>query len=722
MDQPPDTPAGADFVALRKGQTVGRYELLGVLGQGGFGITYRALDRQLGREVAIKEYLPAALAVRQDGTTVMPRSPAEAEDFTWGRARFVEEGRTLARLQKSPAIVRVFDFLEFNGTAYIVMELVHGETLEHRLSRTGPLAAGAIERLLWPLLDGLARVHANGFLHRDIKPANILIDGEGDPTLIDFGASRAAIADRSSVLTAVFTPGYAAAEQVTSARQGPWTDIYALSATFYHAIRGRPPPNVFDRMADDRYEPLGLLQPAGFSRSLLQGIDAGLAVKASARPQTIADWKSILSRTVVGDSDVTVVLRSARTVSIAAPEVMQVSAPATRSALQRGLAAVSLVAVAAGAFLAWEARDGYREPLQTQSAKVGPLTDASKLEAPAAPQQVEREARSPAESAEASLRLGSPERQKVQIGLTAAGFDTRGSDGTLGPRSREMIAAWQKAQGQPATGFLTAPQFLVLQRKADDEKRRAEEEVRMRAAASAPATPAPAPAAAPFDGTYVGFFSPSGPVALQASPAHAISLRVANGSGSGTMTSARCGAMPMSVRISSSGAITGDAQGVDASCSRFPLAIQGQAANGHLWLTFSGAVDGGSANLTLGAPPSPTRQVAAPGPIAGRFDGSYAGSLSAVDTGGISRVLTAELGIAGDRLSGRISSPACGSATIALAVSAGGDVSGEVRLQANLTCSLIPLGVQGHVLGDRLILDLRGAGLRIQGTLTRRAG
>ena len=221
MDQPPDTPAGADFVALRTGQAVGRYEVLGVLGHGGFGITYRALDRQLGREVALKEYLPAALAVRQNGTTVMPRSPAEADDFSWGRTRFVEEGRTLARLQKSPAIVRVFDFLEVNGTAYIIMELVHGETLEHRLNRAGPLSPAAIERLLWPLLDGLARVHAHGFLHRDIKPANILVDEEGDPTLIDFGASRAAIADRSAALTAVFTPGYAAAEQVTSARQGP---------------------------------------------------------------------------------------------------------------------------------------------------------------------------------------------------------------------------------------------------------------------------------------------------------------------------------------------------------------------------------------------------------------------------------------------------------------------------------------------------------------------
>ena len=114
-------PSPVDFVALSAGRMIGRYEVVSVLGQGAFGITYRARDSQLGREVAIKEYLPLALAVRQDGTTVLPRSTGAAEDFTWGRERFVAEGRTLASLQDAPAIVRVFDFLEANGTAYIVM-------------------------------------------------------------------------------------------------------------------------------------------------------------------------------------------------------------------------------------------------------------------------------------------------------------------------------------------------------------------------------------------------------------------------------------------------------------------------------------------------------------------------------------------------------------------------------------------------------------------------
>src|SRR4030095_13351967 len=261
-----------DLVALAAGRTIGRYEVVSVLGQGGSATTYRARDGQLGREGAIKEYLPLALAVRQDGTTLLPRSTTAAQDFAWGRDRFVTEGRTLASLQNAPGIVRVFDFLEANGTAYIVMQLLQGETLESRLKQVGPLPPAAVERILWPLLDGLEQVHNTGFLHRDIKPANILLDAAGNPTLIDFGASRAAMAGRSVALTAIFTPGYAAAEQMTSAKQGPWTDIYGLSATLYHAITGRTPPGAFDRMLSDTYEPPSQIKPARFSPGLPAGI------------------------------------------------------------------------------------------------------------------------------------------------------------------------------------------------------------------------------------------------------------------------------------------------------------------------------------------------------------------------------------------------------------------------------------------------------------------
>jgi serine/threonine protein kinase len=269
---------------LAAGTMLRGYELVSILGQGAFGITYRARDLTLGRDVAIKEYLPATLALREGRTTVLPRSPEHAEQFAWGRERFLDEARTLARLDRS-AIVRVHDFLEANGTAYMVMTLVEGETLSKRLMRDQQLTPEAVERLLFPLLDGLEEIHAIGFLHRDIKPANIMVDDQGRPTLIDFGASRAAMAGRSTTMTAIFTPGYAAPEQfMTAGKLGPWSDIYGVAATLYHTITGRIPPSGIDRIVDDAYELLSEQRPEGFAPELLAGIDAGMATRATDRP------------------------------------------------------------------------------------------------------------------------------------------------------------------------------------------------------------------------------------------------------------------------------------------------------------------------------------------------------------------------------------------------------------------------------------------------------
>src|SRR5215468_8831019 len=270
------------------------YELKSILGQGAFGITYRARDLTLGRDVAIKEYLPTTLALREGRTTVLPRSPEHAEQFAWGRERFLDEARTLAKLDRTPAIVRVHDFLEDNGTAYMVMGLVEGENLNRRLLREGRLAPDAVERLLYPLLDGLEEVHGIGFLHRDIKPANIMLDVHGRPTLIDFGAARAAMAGRSTTMTAIFTPGYAAVEQYYSKELGPWTDIYGLSATMCHAITGRIPPSSIERVVQDSWEPLADQKLDGYSAEMLAGIDAGMVIPVAQRPQSIVEWRHML--------------------------------------------------------------------------------------------------------------------------------------------------------------------------------------------------------------------------------------------------------------------------------------------------------------------------------------------------------------------------------------------------------------------------------------------
>ena len=332
---------------LPAGTRLRNYELASVLGQGGFGITYYARDTVLGREVAIKEYLPTALALREGGTTVVPRSTQHAEDFIWGRERFLEEARILATLEGVPAVVRVYDFMEAHGTAYMVMALARGDTVEQRLKRDRQLPPAIVERMLGRLLDGLEEVHKAGFLHRDIKPANIILDSHDNPTLIDFGASRASMADRTAAMTAIFTPRYAAAEQLTSDKQGPWTDIYGLSATIYHTITGHAPPSSLERALNDAYKPLVELAPAGFTRTLLEAIDSGLAVRSKDRPQSIPGWRRELTGADDGEDGATII--GARSRSRSAPSAPpaagspgaapspSVEAPATHEPTSHGL-------------------------------------------------------------------------------------------------------------------------------------------------------------------------------------------------------------------------------------------------------------------------------------------------------------------------------------------------------------------------------------------------
>ena len=448
--------------ALPIGTRLRGYEVISVLGQGAFGITYRARDTTLERDVAIKEYLPTALALREDDKIVVPRSPATAEEFVWGRDRFVDEARTLARLEHAPAVVRVHDFLEANGTAYMVMALVEGETLDRRIRRDGPVPPAAVERLLHRLLDGLEQVHGVGFVHRDIKPANIILDAGGEPTLVDFGSSRAALAGRTAAMTAVFTPGYAAVEQFRAGKQGPCTDIYALSATVYDAITGAPPPSAFARVLDDTYVPLATLRPAGFAPALLAAIDAGLAVRAADRPQSIAAWRQLLATT---DDRITVEWQPPPAVDT--PASSQRAAPRTR--LYIGIAVAVLVLAAGG----------------TVALAPHPQPSAPVAQAPG----VSDDDLAAAEAGEAALHLSTIDRERVQVALTSLGFDTHLADGWLGPHSRQMIADWQKAAGHPATGFLTSTQYQALlhdgarvlsnfdneQKRRDEEKKAADE-------------------------------------------------------------------------------------------------------------------------------------------------------------------------------------------------------------------------------------------------------
>ena len=287
--------------ALPVGYRLHWYRIGGVLGQGGFGITYEAFDTNLEKPVAIKEYLPTEFAVREQDTTVRPFTEDRRKMFDWGLSRFLQEARTLAKFHH-PNIVLVHNVFEKNGTAYMVMAYEQGETL-NQLFKLGRMDSEKdLLRIIHPLLDGLVHVHEAGFIHRDIKPPNIYIRLDGSPVLIDFGSARFAIGGETKALTSLVTPGFAPFEQYNAeaGKQGPWTDIYGLGATLYTAInRGRAPVDAIIRGhariegKPDPMEPAVEIGKGRYSETFLLAIDAALGFTPVERPKTVAAWRAL---------------------------------------------------------------------------------------------------------------------------------------------------------------------------------------------------------------------------------------------------------------------------------------------------------------------------------------------------------------------------------------------------------------------------------------------
>ena len=231
--------------ALQSGFQVNQYVIQDVLGHGGFGVVYRARHCELETIVALKEYLPTEIAIRQSGT-VHPRSRALAGHYEEGLRRFVEEAKRLVRFRNDPSVVTCLEFFRVNGTAYLVMEYEEGLPLSELLSRREaagrPLSEDEMLDLMEPLLEGLARVHEAGVLHRDIKPSNILVRREDErPVLIDFGAAKQEFAIHSKS-AAPYTEGYAAIEQIGAGDLGPWTDLYGIGAVMWRIVAGGSQP------------------------------------------------------------------------------------------------------------------------------------------------------------------------------------------------------------------------------------------------------------------------------------------------------------------------------------------------------------------------------------------------------------------------------------------------------------------------------------------------
>ena len=281
--------------ALPRGHRLGEYELVRVLGVGGFGMTYLGFDHHLDKAVAIKEYLPSDIAARTADHSVAPQTSGSRGDFQWGLERFLDEARTLARFDH-PHIVKVYRFFEAHGTAYIVMEYAEGETLLAYLTRKRTLSEAELKALLYPLLDGLEEVHKADFLHRDIKPGNIVLrDTDGSPVLLDFGAARQAIGAKSRSVTSIVTPGYAPIEQYSSrGRQGAWTDIYALGGVCYRALTGDVPDDATDRVRHDPLVSVSQRCASRASQAFLAAIDKALVMDERDRPQSIEAWRAAM--------------------------------------------------------------------------------------------------------------------------------------------------------------------------------------------------------------------------------------------------------------------------------------------------------------------------------------------------------------------------------------------------------------------------------------------
>jgi serine/threonine protein kinase len=266
------------------------------LGAGGFAITYLAWDTRLARRVAIKEYMPSGLASRSGETSqVVAHTGQSQQDFKYGLERFLDEGRTVAQFEEHPGIISVINFFPANGTAYLVMEYLEGRTLkEHLAEKGGRLPFNEALAILTPVMDALRELHRHNVLHRDVSPDNIYITNNGQVKLLDFGAARQALQDRSQHLSVILKEGYAPEEQYRSTgNQGPWTDVYAVGATMYHLTTGTLPPQAIDRLAQDTIQlpsALGADIPPAAEDALM----TALAVRAAQRYPTIQDFQAAI--------------------------------------------------------------------------------------------------------------------------------------------------------------------------------------------------------------------------------------------------------------------------------------------------------------------------------------------------------------------------------------------------------------------------------------------
>lgn len=273
------------------------FEITEVIGEGGFGIVYLAFDHVLHRTVAIKEYMPGALAWRGDGNSVLLRAEYHRTTFQTGLDSFINEARLLAQLDH-PALIRVYRYWESNNTGYMAMRYYEGRTLQDVIRNEPDSINGDwLKAVMRDVMDALEVLHSHQIVHRDISPENIIILPNGAPVLLDFGAARRIIGNMSQALTVILKPGYAPVEQYADdaeMKQGPWTDVYALCGVMYAAIQKKAPPTSIARMIKDPLAPLHPGTGSGYDPAFLLAIDKGLAVLAENRPQSMQELRQLI--------------------------------------------------------------------------------------------------------------------------------------------------------------------------------------------------------------------------------------------------------------------------------------------------------------------------------------------------------------------------------------------------------------------------------------------
>jgi len=286
-----------------------------VLGDGGFGVVYAALDLRLERRVAIKEYMPSALATRDtDYSVQMLTSQRHRAAFEIGLRSFINEARLLARFEH-PALIKVHQFWQEKGTAYMVMPFHSSPTLRAWIrAQREPIDEAWLRTFLLAAMEAVEVLHAESCLHRDIAPDNILVLKDFAPLLLDFGAARRVIGDLRKALTVIVKPGFAPLEQYADTvkmKQGPWTDVYALAAVAHYALTGHAPAPAVSRVLADEVVPLRVRLKGKYSDALLGAIDTALAVKPERRPQTIAAFRNLLQSDQAGEWEPTRLIRHA---------------------------------------------------------------------------------------------------------------------------------------------------------------------------------------------------------------------------------------------------------------------------------------------------------------------------------------------------------------------------------------------------------------------------